>query len=78
MSTYYLDLAAANNLGKAEWKLEYNFTTKYNLKAINPNTLYNLAKRMKVSQTSDATERLIYCQLLDFVETRLFRVSQSK
>lgn len=50
VSTYYLDLKAANRLGRAEWELEYNFTFAYNLKAINPTTLYNLAKKLRNDQ----------------------------
>nr|XP_027214042.1 acid sphingomyelinase-like phosphodiesterase 3b [Penaeus vannamei] len=50
VSTYYLDLTQANSNEKANWKLEYNFTTEYHLKAINPTTLYNLTKTMKTNR----------------------------
>ncbi|XP_042885095.1 acid sphingomyelinase-like phosphodiesterase 3b isoform X2 [Penaeus japonicus] len=51
VSTYYLDLAKANSDDRADWKLEYNFTTKYNLNAINPSTLYNFTQTMKSNRT---------------------------
>lgn len=50
VSTYYLNLTQANNNNKADWKLEYNFTTHYQLNAINPTTLYNLTKTMKTNR----------------------------
>jgi len=40
---YYLDLPEANKLGKAEWKLEYNFTQYYDL-SITPKNLHELAE----------------------------------
>ncbi|XP_063585679.1 acid sphingomyelinase-like phosphodiesterase 3b isoform X2 [Penaeus indicus] len=54
ISTYYLDLTQANSNNKADWKLEYNFTKNYHLKAINPTTLYNLTKTMKMYEEATA------------------------
>lgn len=45
--TYYLDLSAANQAGRAEWRLEYNFSSTYDLNELTPDTLYELAKELK-------------------------------
>ncbi|XP_063861452.1 acid sphingomyelinase-like phosphodiesterase 3b isoform X2 [Scylla paramamosain] len=51
VSTYYLDLSAANLEGRAEWQLEYNFSSTYNLMSLNPVALYEVAKNMKANRT---------------------------
>ncbi|MPC31100.1 Acid sphingomyelinase-like phosphodiesterase 3b [Portunus trituberculatus] len=51
VSTYYLNLSAANLEGRAEWHLEYNFSSTYNLKSVSPVALYEVAKTMKANRT---------------------------
>lgn len=48
VSTYYLNLPAANLEGYAEWQLEYNFSSTYNLLSLSPDALYRVVKTMKV------------------------------
>ena len=48
MSTYYLNLLAANLEGHAEWQFEYNFSSTYNLESLSPEALYEVTKTMKV------------------------------
>ncbi|XP_054264443.1 acid sphingomyelinase-like phosphodiesterase 3b [Macrosteles quadrilineatus] len=40
---FYLDLSLANERGKAEWRLEYNFTSYYGLTNISAGSLHELA-----------------------------------
>ncbi|KAG0711140.1 Acid sphingomyelinase-like phosphodiesterase 3b [Chionoecetes opilio] len=47
VSTYYLDLPAANLQGRAEWQLEYNFSSTYTLSSLSPEALYEVANTMK-------------------------------
>lgn len=52
VSTYYLDLSAANQQGRDEWRLEYNFSSTYNLMSLSPVSLYEVAKTMKTNKTA--------------------------
>ncbi|ENN77739.1 hypothetical protein YQE_05809, partial [Dendroctonus ponderosae] len=42
---YYLDLSTANNNGKADWVVEYNFSTYYGINDITPLNLHTLADK---------------------------------
>ncbi|XP_073943262.1 acid sphingomyelinase-like phosphodiesterase 3b [Choristoneura fumiferana] len=45
---YYLDLAAANRLGAAEWTPEYNLTQHYALPDVSAAALHALADRLRI------------------------------
>lgn len=45
---YYLDLAAANRAGVAEWTAEYNLTQYYGLHDISAQSLHNLADKLRI------------------------------
>ncbi|XP_066151569.1 acid sphingomyelinase-like phosphodiesterase 3b [Euwallacea fornicatus] len=42
---YYMDLSQANSHSKAEWTVEYNFTSYYGLNEISSENLHNLARK---------------------------------
>ncbi|XP_050302558.1 acid sphingomyelinase-like phosphodiesterase 3b [Anthonomus grandis grandis] len=55
---YYLDLSAANSNGKAEWVVEYNFSTYYGINDITPLNLHTLAD--KFTQESGSGENGVF------------------
>ncbi|KAF7268677.1 hypothetical protein GWI33_018231 [Rhynchophorus ferrugineus] len=50
---YYLDLSAANYNGKADWVVEYNFSTYYGINDITPLNLHSLADKFTQEATTD-------------------------
>ncbi|KAH1015763.1 hypothetical protein HUJ04_007098 [Dendroctonus ponderosae] len=57
---YYLDLSTANNNGKADWVVEYNFSTYYGINDITPLNLHTLADKF-TQETS--TENSVFNKL---------------
>ncbi|XP_066258235.1 acid sphingomyelinase-like phosphodiesterase 3b [Euwallacea similis] len=50
---YYLDLTAANSNGKADWIVEYNFSTYYGINDITPANLHSLADKFTQETSTD-------------------------
>ncbi|XP_060522068.1 acid sphingomyelinase-like phosphodiesterase 3a [Cylas formicarius] len=53
---YYLDLSSANFNGKAEWVVEYNFSTYYGISDINPANLHSLAEKLTQPTQDSVTD----------------------
>ncbi|CAH1129145.1 unnamed protein product [Ceutorhynchus assimilis] len=50
---YYLDLSTANSNGKADWVVEYNFSTYYGINDITPLNLHTLADKFTQETAAD-------------------------
>ncbi|KAL1117772.1 hypothetical protein AAG570_004087, partial [Ranatra chinensis] len=56
-SQYYLDLTAANQKGEADWSLEYNFTSYYQLSEVSPKALHDLAQMFTTEEGKEVFGR---------------------
>ncbi|CAB3367622.1 Hypothetical predicted protein [Cloeon dipterum] len=56
---FYLDLAQANQKGKAEWQPEYNLTSFYGLSEVSARSLHRLAETFRHTEDTELFERYV-------------------